>query len=219
MSQEQEKVFWEIIDTFSSEGLLPYVMLIGSWAEYAYQDYLESGFKKILMTTDVDFLYKNLNRPTNRRIDITNALLERGFKYSQNRITGVTKFTREGILDLEFLVRVLGKGNPQHVKIPSLNIVGIGLRDVNMLASYQITVDIRGYAIILPEPEIYVLHKILISSKRLKEEKREKDLQSARELIPHIDKERMQMMFDKLFKKQQKAIEEACEKNYIRLWW
>ena len=50
-------------------------------------------------------------------------------------------------------------------------------------------------------------------------QEQEKDLQSARELIPHIDKERMQMMFDKLFKKQQKAIEEACEKNYIRLWW
>jgi len=38
MDIEQEKEFWNIIEAFKAEGLLPYVMLIGSWAEYIYQD-------------------------------------------------------------------------------------------------------------------------------------------------------------------------------------
>lgn len=122
------------------------------------------------------------------------------------------------MLDIEFLVRVLGKGDPQHRKIPSLGIVGIGLRDVNMLERYPLVVEVRGYTIIVPEPEIYVLHKTLISSKRLKPEKREKDLDSVRDLLPHIDKEHMRTMFNDLGKKQQKAIEENNKNNFLRIW-
>jgi len=217
MSNEQEKEFWDVIKIFSSMGLLPYVMIIGSWAEYIYQDYFESGFKANLRTTDVDFLYKNLNKP-NKKIHIIKALEDGGFKYSQNLLSGVTKFSKEGILDIEFLIRVLGKGDPQNREIPALGIVGIGLREVNMLEPYPIVVESNNYSILVPEPEIYILHKTLISSKRLKHEKREKDIQSARELLPYINKERMRNMFDKLPKKQQKAIEENREKHYLRLW-
>jgi len=218
MVVEQENEFWSIIETFKTEGLLPYVMLIGSWSEYIYQDYLKSGFKANLRTTDVDFLYKNLNQPRNKDINLVRALKGKGFLYRQNRNNGVAKFIKEDVLDIEFLVRVLGKGDPQHRKIPSLGIVGIGLRDVNMLERYPLVVEVRGYTIIVPEPEIYVLHKTLISSKRLKPEKREKDLDSVRDLLPHIDKEHMRTMFNELGKKQQKAIEENNKNNFLRIW-
>ena len=218
MAVEQEIEFWNIIETFKAEGLLPYVMIIGSWAEYIYQSHIESGFKANLRTTDVDFLYKNLLRPVGKKFDIIRALENKGFACKQNRTSGVTKFTKEDILDIEFLIRVLGKGDPQHQKIPSLGIVGIGLRDVNMLEQYPLVVEARGCTLIIPEPEIYVLHKALISSKRLKAEKREKDLDSVRGLLPFVDKEHMKSMFDKLGKKQQKTIEENNKIFFLRLW-
>jgi len=218
MLTEQEKEFWNIIETFETEGLLPYVMLIGSWAEYIYQDCIKSGFKANLRTTDVDFLYKNLHQPKNKGIDIVKALEDKGFIYRQNRSSGVAKFIKEGILDIEFLIRVLGKGDPQHQKIPSLGIVGIGLRDVNMLERYPLVAEVRGYKLIIPEPEIYVLHKTLISSKRLKPEKKEKDLDSVRDLLPYINKEHMKTMFSRLGKNQQKAIEENNKNNLLSLW-
>ena len=218
MLTEQEKEFWNIIETFETEGLLPYVMLIGSWAEYIYQDCIMSGFKANLRTTDVDFLYKNLHQPKNKGIDIVKALEDKGFIYRQNRSSGVAKFIKEGILDIEFLIRVLGKGDPQHQKIPSLGIVGIGLRDVNMLERYPLVAEVRGYKLIIPEPEIYVLHKTLISSKRLKPEKKEKDLDSVRDLLPYINKEHMKTMFSRLGKNQQKAIEENNKNNLLSLW-
>jgi len=218
MIPEQEKEFWNIIEVFSEEGLLPYVMLIGSWAEYIYQSHIELGFKANLMTTDVDFLYKNLNRPVGKKFDIIKALENKGFLCTQNRNSGVAKFIKEDILDIEFLIRVLGEGDPQHQKIPALGIVGIGLRDVNMLERYPVVIEIKGYTLIIPEPEIYVLHKVLISTKRLKPEKREKDLDSVRGLLPCVKTDYMKTMFEKLTKKQQKLIMENCEQHFIKLW-
>jgi hypothetical protein len=42
---EQQAAFWDVIEVFEKEGLLSYVMLIRSWAEYIYQHHLISGFK------------------------------------------------------------------------------------------------------------------------------------------------------------------------------
>jgi len=218
MDIEQEKEFWNIIEAFKAEGLLRYVMLIGSWAEYIYQDCIKSGFKANLRTTDVDFLYKNLHQPKDKNINIIKALEDKGFLYRQNRNSGVAKFIKEDVLDIEFLIRVLGKGDPQHRKIPSLGIIGIGLRDVNMLERYPLVVEIKGYKLIIPEPEIYVLHKTLISSKRLKPEKREKDLDSVRNLLPYVNKEHMRTMFNGLGKKQQKTIEDNDSNYILELW-
>ena len=33
---KQRAVFWEVIDVFDKQGLLPYVMLMGSWSEFIY---------------------------------------------------------------------------------------------------------------------------------------------------------------------------------------
>ena len=218
MNSEQEKEFWSIIETFSVEGLLPHVMIIGSWAEFIYQYCMKSEFKANLRTTDVDFLYYNLQRPVGKKFELVKALENKGFVCTHNRSSGVAKFIKEGILDIEFLVRVLSEGDPQHQKITSLGIIGIGLRDVNMLEKHPLSVEINSYSLIVPAPEIFVLHKTLISSKRLKPEKQEKDLDTVRNLLPHVDKTLMFKMFTKLTKKQQKVIEKVSEANFINLW-
>jgi hypothetical protein len=216
MTTEQEFVFWDIIDTFETEELLPYVMLIGSWAELLYQYYFSSDYKPSLRTTDVDFLYWNLHRPK-KNINLSEALREKGFIYSESRMTGIGKFSKEGILDVEFLVRAMGKGDPQHIKIPSLGIVAIGLREVNMLAAYPLVFSIKDYEIIVPEPEIYILHKLLINPLRKTDDKKEKDLQSVRELLPYINGERLKYIFERLTKKQQIVIKGVCKANYIQI--
>jgi len=43
---EQQTAFWDTIKVFE-EGLLPYVMVIGLWAEYIYQHYYISGVVKV----------------------------------------------------------------------------------------------------------------------------------------------------------------------------
>jgi len=98
---EQEKAFWDAIGVFEKEGLLPYVMLIGSWAEYLYELHLKSNFKASLMTRDADFLYRNIRRPKERDIRIKNSLKDKGFIYNESRLSEVGKFVKENILELE----------------------------------------------------------------------------------------------------------------------
>jgi len=38
ITKEQELVLWNLIDIFDKQGLLPYVMLIGSWSELIYDN-------------------------------------------------------------------------------------------------------------------------------------------------------------------------------------
>jgi hypothetical protein len=80
MTNEQQAAFWDAIEVFEREGLLPYVMLIGSWAEYAYQFHFKSGFRPNLRTRDIDFLYINLNRPK-KDIKLSNGLKEKGIVF------------------------------------------------------------------------------------------------------------------------------------------
>ena len=147
---EQQAAFWDTVSVFHNEGLLPFVMLIGSWAEYIYQYHIESGFQANLKTRDVDFLYPNLNKPQNREIRIIKSLEEKGFIYMVDRLSGVGKFIKEDFLELEFITRVLGEGQPVN-KIPSLNIRAEGLREVNMLAAYPLTVKCNSFIITVPE--------------------------------------------------------------------
>jgi len=214
ITKEQEIVLWDLIDIFDKQGLLPYVMLIGSWSELIYDKYYFSDYVSQIRTRDIDFLYKNLYKPKTK-FDIISILKEKGFHCETSRLSGVTKFMMEDLLTVEFLIRVLGKGDPQHREIPSLGIVGIGLRDINMLEQYPLVLKCGDYMITVPEPEIYILQKLIINPKRLKIEKREKDLESIRRLLPHINKERLQEIYHMLTVKQRKAVDATCKAQYI----
>jgi len=218
---EQQKAFWDLLDIFDKEGLLPYIMLIGSWAEYIYQLHMESGYTANLKTRDVDFLYPNLNQPKGREIRIRKSMEEKGFLYTEDYISGVGKYIKEDLLELEFMTRALGQGQSVNI-IPSLNIKAEGLRDVNVLASYPLRICSSalkdGYdnlMITVPEPEAYVIQKLLINTKRTPEHKREKDIQSVRELLNYIDIDRIAYIFKSLTKKQQSIIEKTREKHFI----
>ncbi|MDR2600069.1 MAG: nucleotidyltransferase domain-containing protein, partial [Oscillospiraceae bacterium] len=69
----------------------------------------------------------------------------------------------------------------------------------------------------VPEPEIYILQKLLINPLRKSEDKKEKDMQSVRELLPYINGERLKYIFDRLSKKQQIVIKRVCKVNFIRI--
>jgi len=211
---DQQQAFRDIIDVFNKEGVLPYVMLIGSWAEYIYQSCLIPGFRANLRTSDVDFLYTNLKKPQNRKLSIIEGLKEKGFLYVESRGSAVGKFVKEDLLELEFLTRALGEGRQVNC-IPSLNINAVGLRELNMLGNYPLVLDYQGFKVTVPEPEAYVLHKLLINQKR-KSGKKEKDIESVEGLMSYIDLERAIMILASLPKKNQRAIDATMALHHIR---
>ena len=217
LTEKQKIVFWDLIGIFDKQGLLPYVMLIGSWSELIYDKFYLPDYKAHIRTRDVDFLYKSLYKPTGKKFDIIDTLKENGFSCETDRLTGISKFVMEDFFTIEFLIKVLGSGEKEHQEIPSLGIVGVGLRDINMLERYPLTLECDKYTITVPEPEVYILQKLIINSKRLKPDKREKDLQSIRRLLPYVNRERIREIYSELTKKQQKAINESCEANFIEI--
>jgi len=213
MVPEQQAAFWDAIDVFDRVRLLPHVMLIGSWAEYIYRFHFKSKFRPNLRTRDIDFLYVNLNRPK-EDIDLFNGLREKGFLYKEDNLTGVGKFVKEDLLELEFITRVLGKGQPTY-KIPCIGIEAEGLRVVNMLADYPLTLKCNNYQITVPEPEAYVLQKLLTNPIRTPQNKKEKDMQSVQELLKYINKDRARQIFDAMSKKNQKVVESVCKTYFF----
>lgn len=219
MNTEQEIAFWETVDIFNKQGLLPYIMLIGSWAEYIYMDYFKTGYESGMKTRDLDFLYRNIRRPENK-ISIITELSKNGFIYSEDVLTGVGKFYKEGLLEVEFLVRAIGKGSST-IKIPSIGITAESLRTVNMLADFPLEMKYRNYIVTVPEPAAYVLQKLYTNPTR-RADKREKDIRAIKLLLPHIksskyDNSRLILIFNSLHKNHQKIITATCESNFIEL--
>ena len=70
----------------------------------------------------------------------------------------------------------------------------------------------------MPDPAAYVLHKFIISEKRLKEDKREKDLIAAKEIGEYILKDkkycnRLLEIYENLPKKWQKTLKQNIKEN------
>lgn len=217
---EQKAEFWKLLDIFDKEGLLPYVMLIGSWAEHIYQNAVYEDFKPAINTRDVDFIYKNINIPTNEKFNLLDSLINEGYKYLEHYDTGTAKFVKEDILEIEFLTRALGKGSPI-AKIPSLDIKAESLRDINMLVNYpkQVTItnNNKKIKVFVPEPEAYVLQKIMINQTRKPLHKKEKDIQAIEKLLPYVDDGRLLQIFSELPKKSQSKITTTRDRYSLKL--
>jgi hypothetical protein len=219
MHAEQEKAFWDTIEVFDKQGLLPYIMVIGSWAEYIYMDYFKTGYESGMKTRDLDFLYRNIRRPESK-ISIIPELTKNGFTYSVDILTGVGKFYKEGLLEVEFLTKSIGKGSST-MKIPSLGITAESLRTINLLADFPLDIECNNYVVTVPEPAAYVLQKLYTNPTR-RADKREKDIRAIKLLLPHIksseyESARLNLILNSLHKNHQKIIMETCENNFIEL--
>lgn len=222
MTKEQETAFWQTIKAFDDIGLLPHVMIIGSWAEYFYPSLFETDFIPNLTTRDIDFFYRNINLPT-EKIPVIEKLKEIGYVYDE--VDGVSRFYKEDFLELEFLTRVLGAGTEGRMKINPLGITSEGLRVINILATFPREIEVASplsetFTITIPEPAVYTIQKILTNPIRNPPEKKQKDIAAVKELLYHIEKSpdhmlKLKEVYKTLSKKQYKVLEQVCEENNI----
>lgn len=203
-----EQLFWQVIEILDNKGLLPHVLVIGSWAEYLYHDYFEGEFTPNIRTHDLDFVIRNIRKPANP-VSLAPYLRAQGFLHDVDRVSGVNKFFYEGGFEVEFLAPAYGVGE-RYIKVPSLDIISQSIRNLSILLRNPIVVTSHGYELITPEPAAYILQKVLINQER-KGYKQQKDAQSLEWLCQYIaekpsEVERLQAVFaDSLSKKQQRS--------------
>ena len=176
--EENYKLLATVLKKLQNAGALQYLILAGSWCQYFYR-ILFAGAAEIplLRTTDIDFLIPNppgVKQP----VDVSKILIELGFDEQLDYKTGLVKYVHPD-LEIQFLTPERGRGRDTPYAIKNLHINAEGLRYLNLLEKYSFEMLHDGIRIRLPEPEAFVLQKILASQEREDPAKKEKDLLSA----------------------------------------
>lgn len=216
MEKNQYKLCVEILRRFHQSGLMPHIILIGSWSVIFYEGYFKknSAVKNfVLRTRDIDFLIEN---PKNMKlnVDVPELLKDLGFIVSFTGAKGYMKLTHEDLI-LEFLVPEKGRGVDGPVGLPSLGMNAVALRFLNFLTDNTIQVKVEDFVVTLPHPANFALHKLIVSQRRTKEEKAAKDKDAAISIIKAlIDNNGTQILRDVFHKvpvKWQKKIIEGLK--------
>ena len=184
MEKKQSDLCFEIIRRFHKAGILNDFILIGSWCVHFYREYF-SGVSSVALTTirtrDIDFL---IDKPARikQEVDIQELLKDLGFVTIFRGREGYIKFDHPDLI-LEFLVPEKGRGTDKPHFLLKLGINAIPLRFVHFLSANTIKVKIEDFYLTLPHPINFALHKLIISQRRIKEEKAIKDRNAAIEIL------------------------------------
>ena len=208
MEERKYRDFWEFIKLLHDNGILEHVIVIGSWAEYLYsQSGLLEGFYANLRTLDIDFLIRNMRRPAGS-VSIVALAKEAGYTIETDILDGVTKIYTPDLMEIEFLIHQQGAGQ-ESVLRTSLGVNAQALRHLSLLRDNSVRVNLFDMDILVPEPEAYVLHKMIINGERGK--KTEKDRNAINNLFPFLNQERFGELRSKLTAK-----EKASADAYIK---
>lgn len=215
-----KKIFWETIIILKKNRILEHVVLIGSWVEYIYErsNYLEE-FEANLKTKDIDFLIKNIHKPR-EGIDIVDILEKEDYVTDIDYISGAYKFYKGKDLEIEFLVREIGKGQIKPYTVPSFGIKAEGLRYMDLLLDNTITINIENIDITVPSPQAYLLQKIIINDQR--KNKAGKDYLGIENLLDNIKRSDTQYqelgkLYNSLTKKRRNKIDKFLNINLFDL--
>ena len=210
MTKEQIHEFKKTINTFKECNLLNYIVIIGSWAVYLYKYYFNNAdYKSGIKTRDIDILYPNINKPKLKdKIDIKKKLLDIGYVTDVDKTTEVTRFYKDGEIELEFLVQEKGSGDQKSYTIDPISIRAEGLRHLDVLIDNLIIVKIEeDIEIRIPHPAAMIWHKLIINHSRRDNYKKEKDLRTIDTLLSYlmnneIDKMKIKSIYAQLNKKE-----------------
>lgn len=219
--EERYKLFDETLRALHRAGALSGLVLIGSWCQHLYKYAFDNTYEiPALITSDIDFLIPHPHS-FKHKINIPDILSELGFEIIGSPVSGYTKYIRRE-LEVEFLVPEKGRGSDLPRLVRELNVRAQSLRYLEMLQENVEKIDYKGIPVTAAQLEAYVLHKFLISDRRKKADKREKDISAARQmgayLMMHDDRiKKMKYILDDIHPKWKKDILQAVQKDMPEL--
>lgn len=208
--------FIETLNILDELCLLDHVILIGSWAEYLYEQCnIIDGFISTTKTLDIDFLVRNIRKPR-EKVALVDAFQEKGYELSF-RHTGVVTLIKEGF-EVEFLAKQIGKPIPV-VDSPNFGKLET-LGHMSVIDDNTITVVYEGVSVVIPHPVAFVLHKMIINKDR--KNKQEKDANAVKNLVYALEEDEamvnsFQAMHSTLTIKEKKSVKGFSEKYSLDL--
>jgi hypothetical protein len=176
---EKFKILYTILKDLQDAGVLKHVVLVGSWCQEFYRHHFENSFEiPATRTMDADILIPRrlkLEQP----VDVHEIFLKRGFVTQMHYDSGFAKFIHRE-LTFEFLTDAGAKADEKQFPIKDLNIVAQELHFMNIPLAHRIAVQYKDITLNIPEPEAFALHKLIVSQRRRKIDKKEKDIATAK---------------------------------------
>ncbi|MCE5211548.1 MAG: nucleotidyltransferase domain-containing protein [Deltaproteobacteria bacterium] len=183
--ENEHDLFFSILISLGKAEVLRDVILIGGWCPLVYKEYFGNPVEiSVQRTADLDILVPNPPR-IHKEVDVSLILKELGFDRKVSPLDGYEKYVHPD-LEVEFLTPERGKGREKPYVIDKLHINAQGLRYLDLIQSHVMKTSFRGISLNVPEPTAYVLHKFIISGRRKKSFKKEKDIETARQIGEYL---------------------------------
>lgn len=120
-----------------------------------------------------------------KEIDVSLILNKLGFDRKVSPLDGYEKYVHPD-LEVEFLTPERGRGRERPYTIDKLHVNAQGLRYLDLIQSHVMETSFRRILLNVPEPAAYVLHKFIVSDRRKKTFKKEKDIETARQIGEYL---------------------------------
>jgi len=199
--EKRYALFLEVLRRFQAAGLLKELILIESWCQHFYRSYFAGlRYTPTIRTRDIDFLVPVPFRIKNK-VDVEELLRDEGFVVTFSGGAGYMKLMHPDLI-VEFLVPEKGKGSDRPYPLPQLSMNAQPLRFLDYLLQNTIRIEAEGLKIKVPHPAAFALHKLIISTRRTKEEKLLKDRKEALAILTVLvrkgDAGEIRKMFEKM---------------------
>ena len=217
---EKFELLYTVLSSLHKAGVLADCVLIGSWCQDFYRHLWGNPFQiPAATTTDVDLLVPKRMK-FKHSTDIAAIMAQNGFKIEICR-NGLMKFIHEDF-KFEFLTEAGAKADEEIFTFKNLNLTAQELHFMNIPVAYNFVIPFRDISIRLPEPEAFALHKLIVSQRRRKKEKREKDLAAVKGLFEYFatkeqHRKRLGKILNEFPKGWRKKIDEALRKSGLEL--
>lgn len=209
MEDKQVNLLFKVLRILDKKGILTHLVIVGSWCIFFYRFYFHKKQPiASLRTRDVDFLVPE-PKSLKADIDLPRLFKPLGFVVDYRGQQGYIRLVHPELF-IEFLVPEKGKGTDKAFPLPKLGLNAQALRFIDILYLNTVTLETRGIKIKLPHPACFVLHKIIIFTKRPEKEKREKEVEQIYRMLDFLKKENktnsLKRFFLKLHPKWRKRI-------------
>jgi len=216
VAKKQSDLYRDVLRRLDTEGVLSHVLLIGSWCGQLYRNYFKTEqYTPTIRTRDIDFLVP-LPPQFDKKVDLQEIFQTLGFNIVFKGSSGYITFEHPDLI-IEFLVPERGRGSEEPYPLPNLGINAQPLRFLDLLAQNTIRIPLDDITVTVPHPANFAIHKLIISTRRTKVEKRDKDRALAVEILKTLvavdEADSITQLLQSLPKKWQKLARQALSES------